>query len=357
LIKEKISSSQALAFVIAGGIGIIFFWISEASVPVAGRDSWIAYILGYGLSIPIAFSMIKINERFPTKTFIEYVPLIIGRIGKPFTLIYIVTYLYFTALILNLSINLLSLFFIQTPSVVLAIIASLLIVIVAKYGIETFARVCEMFIPIILITIFLLIILTVPEINIKLLEPMLEKGVLPIFKLAPQALSFAGQYIVFMAIWLPLLNKPKLALRAVLIGAPISAITLIIVLNTIIAVFSAEVAETMAFSMVKLSQVARFPGLEGIPSIVLGVWIIASFVNGSVFFFPVVIGMSQWFKIKDYRTIVLPVGLLVTALSLLPDSYFAQLQENKLLGLYVSLPIILSIPLLWVIAWVRNVRE
>nr|WP_304542430.1 GerAB/ArcD/ProY family transporter [Desulforamulus aquiferis] len=152
--KQMISPKQATAFVIAGGVGIIFFWITEASVTVGGRDAWMSYIIGYGLGIPIAFSLIALNKRFPGKTIFQYVPIILGRpLGYFYNLIYIFTFTYFTALILNLSINMISLFYEETPGLVLTGVSVLLIAYVCKHGIEVFGRVCELFIPLILFSI------------------------------------------------------------------------------------------------------------------------------------------------------------------------------------------------------------
>lgn len=356
--KEKISPSQATAFIIAGGVGIIFFWITEASIPVAGRDAWMSYIIGYSLGILIAFSLISLNKRFPGKNLVQYVPIILGRpLGTIYLLLYILTFTYFTALILNLSINMISLFYEETPGLVLTGVSVVLLGYVCKHGIEVFGRVCELFIPLVLFSIIFLIVVITPHIEFERLTPVLEKGVMPVLQLLPHTVSFAGEYIIFMALWLPLLNDHKQAYRSVVIGTGISALTLVLVLVAGIAVFGVDYTERLAFSTIKLTLLAILPGIEGLPSLTLGIWIIAAFVKGTVFFFPSVVGLAQLFNLKDYRPLVWPMALIVTALSLLPENYYASLTENKTLGLYFCLPITLSLPILLLISKVRNLKE
>lgn len=356
--KDKISPNQATAFVVAGGVGIIFFWIAEASIPVGGRDAWMSYIIGYGIGILIAYSLIALNKLFPGKTLIQYVPLIIGRpLGYLYILVYVLTFTYFTALILNLSINMISLFYEETPGLVLTAISVLLLGYIAKHGIEVFGRVCELFIPLIIFSIIFMVVTVIPHIDMARLTPVLENGIMPVLQLIPHTVSFVGEYIIFMALWLPLLNKPKSAKKVVLVGTVISALALIAVLITGLAVFGLDYSKNLAFSSIKITLLANLPGIEGLPSLTLGIWIIASFAKGAVFFFPAVIGLAQGFRLKDYRSLVWPVALVVAALSLLPENYYASITENTTLGLYLALPLTLSIPVLLIIAALRKVKD
>ncbi|MDO7787287.1 GerAB/ArcD/ProY family transporter [Desulforamulus aquiferis] len=193
--------------------------------------------------------------------------------------------------------------------------------------------------------------------ELQRLTPILENGVLPVLQLVPQTLSFVGEYIIFMALWLPLLKDPKKAYKSVIIGTSISALVLITVLITGLTVFGVDYAKNLAFSSIKLTLLANLPGVEGLPSLTLGIWIIASFVKGTVFFFPSVVGLAQCFNLKDYRILIWPMAIVVIALSLLPENYFSSLTENTVLGLYFALPITLSIPLLLAITIIRSLNE
>lgn len=356
--RENISPNQATAFIIAGGVGIIFFWIAEASIPIAGRDAWMSYLIGYGIGIPIAFSLIALNKRFPGQNLVQYVPIILGRpLGFIYILIYVLTFTYFTALILNLSINMVSLFYEETPGIVLTGVSVILLAYVCKHGIEVFARVCELFVPLILFSIVFLTLVVTPHMELNRITPVLEKGIMPVLQLVPQTVSFVGEYIIFMALWLPLLNDHQKAKRTVVVGTSISVLALILVLITGITVFGVDLAGDLAFSTIKLTLLAVLPGIEGLPSLTLGIWIIAAFVKGAVFFFPSVVGLAQLFNLKDHRPLVGPMALIVMALSLYPENYFASLTENTTLGLYFGLPLTLSIPVLLLIAKVRGLEK
>ena len=46
-------------------------------------------------------------------------------------------------------------------------------------------------------------------------------------------------------------------------------------------------------------------------------WVLGGFFKIGVFYYVAVLGSAQWFGLKDYRPLVLPVGIILLALSIL----------------------------------------
>jgi spore germination protein KB len=56
--------------------------------------------------------------------------------------------------------------------------------------------------------------------------------------------------------------------------------------------------------------------IEHVESILAAIWIMGLFVKVTVFYYAVVIGMSQWLNLSDHRAVVLPVGFLIVLMSM-----------------------------------------
>lgn len=46
----------------------------------AGRDTWLAVLLGAIATYPLLFLMLKLAQRFPGRTFFEYAPVVWGKL-------------------------------------------------------------------------------------------------------------------------------------------------------------------------------------------------------------------------------------------------------------------------------------
>lgn len=355
--KEKVSAGQARAFVIAAGIGTIFLYIGTLTIPVAGSDAWLSYVVGYSLATLNAFALISLSMRFPGKTFVQYAVLILGRpLGKLLGLVYILTFTYYSALLLALHNELIVISFLQqTPRLVLVGSLALLVVYIAKAGIEVFGRVCEILTPWVAGSLVLTGLLLIPEMDWSAMLPVAAEGPTPILRALPQTFSFASEFVLFMAAWLPFLNRPRAAYRAVVVGVPISLLALLTILIASITVFGTDTAGRLTFGAWALAAyVSLGEFLERMQSVILSSWVAASFMKATVFFLPAVMGLAQWLGLREYRFLVWPMGLLVTFLALLPQTYGDLLTENAILSHYFVLPTALSIPILWIVATLRR---
>jgi spore germination protein KB len=51
--------------------------------------------------------------------------------------------------------------------------------------------------------------------------------------------------------------------------------------------------------------------IEHVEVILAAIWVMGMFVKVTVFYYAMVIGLSQWLNLSDYRPVVLPVGFLI----------------------------------------------
>ena len=152
--KEKISGHQALMLVLAGGIGNIFVVLAVPAIKDAGRDGWLLVIISYGIATVVGLALLDLGRRFPDKTFVQYLPIVLGKVpGKLAGLAYILGLWVITPLIIREILELMRFFLPFTPPLAIVILMAMPAVYAMYKGFEVFARTAELFV---LLMIFLL---------------------------------------------------------------------------------------------------------------------------------------------------------------------------------------------------------
>ena len=79
------------------------------------------------------------------------------------------------------------------------------------------------------------------------------------------------------------------------------------------------------FAAIRLVNVGNF--IERIESIHLAVWILSGFLRISLYYYVIVIGLSQAFIIKGYKSLVIPTLTVILPVSLAHQSNIAEFNE------------------------------
>jgi spore germination protein KB len=313
--KGKISNFQLSTLI----IGFIF----GASVILtpgksAGHDAWIAVVLGLLEGLLIACIFIVLARRFKDKTLVEINSLVYGKIlGNCISLLFIWYLFHLGALVLNNYARFLQLeLYPATPNTISLILIMLLCASTVGRGIEVLAR-CSL----ILVALTILLVLTdtllvIPHIDLNNLMPILD---VPIGKLLWASHSTAifpfGDTVAFLMV-LAFLNKPKKEASAVFSGLVIAGFVLIVIVARNIAVLG-QMAETYSYPSFMSAQVIDLADVFTRLEVVVATNVItAGFIKISVVFYGTVLGMAQVFKLRSYRPIIIPVGILMVILAL-----------------------------------------
>lgn len=357
--KEKISNHQSLMLILAGALGTIFVVMAVPAIKDAGRDAWISVLLAYGIGTLMGLVIIKLGLRFPNKTIIQYLPKIFGSfLGKLVGLIYILSFLLFTAIVYREEAEVMAFFLEETPPIAIIILDSLLIVYLMKKGFKVFARTLELIVPVVIFLIILLLLLISFNLEWKNLTPILEEGFLPVLKGIPLQLGFAMEGSLFMGLWLPCLIKKNKGIKNVLIGIPLIGILLTILVVVTIAFTGTELTVKQTIPIFYMSRyifIANF--LTGFETIFIILWLAAHYFSLLMFFYPTVVGLAQWLNLKDYKSLVLPLTAISVTLAIAPSNAMDILKLDNLNNLYVVLPLSLLILIAWLIAVVRKLDE
>ncbi|MGF7186264.1 spore germination protein KB [Desulfitispora alkaliphila] len=357
--QEQLSGGQATIFITAAAIGTIFLGVPSIVVESAGRDGWLSIPIGYTIGILIGLCLVRLGQRFPNKTLVQYLPDILGTVlGKTIGLIYIVSFFLLSSSLIREYNEVMLLLMPETPPIAFNILLIFLVAYVVKAGLEVFARVCQFFVPYVVFGILFVLFSSQSFFDANNLKPFLENGITPVLKTVPMQIAFAGEAVLFMALWLPCLIEIQKGNRATIIGISIAGVLLTLVVIVTVGVLGPERVLDSTFALFSLSRLILvgdfLRGFEGILTII---WIPAAFMKVTIFFYPGVVGLAQWFNLKEYKPLVLPLAVIAVGMSMVPENLEQLKQFTFINELYFISSLTLMIPLLWIIAILRRLKS
>ncbi len=328
----KISGRQAVLLMVSMVLPTGFLFVASVVASQAKQDGWISILLAIAGALLIGYLAVSLGLRFPNKTLFQFPEVILGRWpGKFVALLYIWWYIHMNAeVIRQYGSFLFSALMPETTIIVFEIVIMVIAAYAVSNGLEVFSRVNEIILPLILFSVGLLTVLTAPEMNLKRLLPVFaDNGALPVIKGAVMPTAWMGE-IVTIAVLIPCLNKAEEAYQVAVKATFITGLTLFTAFIADIAIFGAQVSAGWLFpglNGTRMIHLANF--LERLDPVIMVIWVAGVLVKISVFYWAATLGAAQWLELKDYRPLVLSVGVILLALSIMV--------HDSILGLFTFL--------------------
>ncbi len=248
----------------------------------------------------------------------------------------------------------------ETPLIAITIPLVLVICYVLYLGVEVLARTSEIFF--VILCLFGLagnfLVLASGNVEFHHLLPFLENGWQPIFKTVfPHTIAFPfGEMIVFTML-LPYLNQAKYVKKVWLSALIASGVILSWTVSLNIAVLGMEATERASFpTLTTVGKINLLDFVQRLDAIVVFTLLITVFFKASIYIYVSVMGIADLFKLNSHHRILLPIGIIVTYVSMIMASNFQELtKEGKLISYYMHLPMLLIIPLgMLTVSFIRN---
>ena len=312
---EVISERQATILIILFIIGSSFLLGSGGQ---AKQDAWIAIIIAMTWSIILLLMFSRILSLFPRKDLFDILQIIMGKLlGKIISILMIWFAFHDGTLVLrNLAEFTSTLVFNETPVAVPMIFFSILLIWCLKGGIEVLGRWSEFFIWMVILIFLTISALSISQIDISRLKPILSSGFTPILKGAFSSFSFPfGETVVFTMVFSNI-SKVKNYKKTFIIGLLIGGGLIFLATFRNILLLGSETLSrvyfpsTMAISLINLGEV-----LERLEMLVAIEFLVCVFVKVSICTFAVCNGISKVFGFNDYKFTATPVVLLMLSFS------------------------------------------
>ena len=326
--KIKITNHQLFSLTANGAIGGSVIVISALMANIAKQDAWIGALLTPAFGIPVIWVYWFLGSRYPGMTFVGIIKEIFGKwiglivaVGFVFLCLTIAYHLpwYIGNFITTQAMP-------EAPVYVINSLFVIALVIAVLYGIETIARASELFIYVASILFILAMILVLPNARIENLQPVFEKGIIPILKSS----VFLSCYLTFPLITLMMiypirLNNISEAEKSLFKGHLWAGFIIFISILMSILVLGSAITSKSQFPPYLLAKEINvgivFTRLE---FAITASWIVTQFMIAILFFYAGVIGLSQLLGLKDHKRIVAPLGLIILVMSgvVFPDAIY-----------------------------------
>ncbi|NPV71551.1 MAG: endospore germination permease [Firmicutes bacterium] len=320
--RGKIDSGQAILLMISTILPTAILTIPSVVARSARQDAWLSVILATAVGLVIARLVVTLSLRFPGKTLFQYAEEILGKVpGKIVGLLYIWWLLHTNGLIIDVFASFLCVAMMpDTPFMIFFLVGIAVAAYAVRNGLEVLSRFNQMFLPHVMTLLLAVFILTVKDMKLARLLPVLDSGLSSVVKGAATPASWLGEIVIF-SMFIPYLRKPsdahRVAMLAILGTSLFMAVSILVTLLT----FGPNMTSHWTFpvfSAVRAVSVAGF--LERLESVTVAVWIFGGIAKIGVFYYAAVLGSAQWLGLKDYRPLVAPVGVVLMGLASLCPS-------------------------------------
>lgn len=316
-IKISIRQLTILATLITIGDSILVL----PAIPTleAKRDAWISMLIGLMVGLLVVALFVSAGKINPKYNLIELNQHIFGKwIGTALSLLFLgYGLLSLIAHLREVGDFTVSQIMPDTPIEAIIILVLLLIIMGVRLGLESFTRVAELLFPWILLLFITLAVSLIPVIDPQKIQPLFDNGIKPILRGSIACAAFPFMELVVLMMIFPNVNQVSEIRRAMLLGAGLGGIILVITIALTVLVVGAEPSARNlypSYDLVKRISVGEF--FQRIEAILALMWILTTYFKTTIYLYVFCRGGAQIFKLKDYRMMLLPLGMLIVVLSM-----------------------------------------
>ncbi len=283
----------------------------------AGKDSWWSPFIASQVGFLTLYIVHKLHKLYPGLTVIQYGTHIVGKAaGKLLGLLFLGFYIHLNGLnTREYSEFIVAVFLPRTPIIV--VIATILLVAAysVRGGVESVAR-SAFILTITSIAIPMAIsLLLIPDLDFRYMFPMLEHGVMPMIRGAYVSQAWYSE-VFLVSFYLPFVSDSKTGPRWGFIAILTAMLILTYANLVLLCLYNGDEASMMYPILSAYRYISVGGYIENLESVIMTTWVMGNLVKISVFYYAIVLGTAQWLKLSDYRPLVLPMGLLLTATSI-----------------------------------------
>lgn len=314
--KGKLSAFQMGLFMYALILGTSSLSIPAISAQYAKNDFWICPAVASVLGFINIFTAARLHELYPGMTVIQYAERIIGRIpGIIFGVLFFLYLTHTAGAVARLYAEFVAGNFLYKTPLLFVICSMLLLAAFAvRGGVEVLARSGILFTPVFVLPLFVLLLL-IPVLDAKNVLPVLGTGIIPVLRGAAAPEAWFGEYFL-IAFFLPYLTDPKKGRKWGMLSLCAVVLSFMYIDLILLFLFGPDAGNKIFPLLVAFRYIRAVNFLENMDFIMLGMWVIGSFVKIGGFYYMATLSLGQIFRLSDRRPIVFPTGLLIAMFSL-----------------------------------------
>jgi spore germination protein len=321
--NDIISPYQMAMIIIMSVISVGVFSIAGNAAEAAGSDGWLMVAIAGFINIIALMIILRLNSKFPGKTFVEYSQTIIGVIpGKVLTGIFAIYLLLVIAYVTRAFTEVVKMFLLfRTPTEVIMLSLILVCTYIVRGGAECIGRINELIFPIIFIPFFIVLMFGFPVMDFS--------NLLPAFQTTPDKMMTAVPAMIFSygglelaLFYIGFMKEPRKAYKPAIFALLFITFFMTLITAFCIAAFGPETAKQFLWPLVSYIRAIHLPGLfiEQLDGVILTLWVLTVFTTIVSAYFVVGYSISKIAGTKEQKQYILPLSIVIYYLALQPDS-------------------------------------
>jgi spore germination protein KB len=315
-VKESIGTRQTAILVMFFIIGDMMLFMPSSISAIAEQDAWISVLIGLPIGIGLAWYMYWYSEKFPGHNLISIHTLALGRwVGGFVSLLYLAAFFNSSVVVIReIGDFVTTQMMTETPMRVINLLMIILVVIVIRSGLENIARSAEFIFPVYLLMLTMMVIFLLPEAHFAKLTPVMESSFLNIAEGVVFYVTFP--FCEMFAFWMifPHVAKNKHFKRDYLLGALLAGLVIFIIILMSLLVLGTYLTKHQmysAYTLAKKVNIGHF--VQRLEAIMAITWIMSTLMRSIIYGYAFVKGVADLLKLRDYRMLLIPLGLTMFA--------------------------------------------
>lgn len=358
MLKEKTGIGPGLLFIFlfSSLFGFGLMTSPYVAAKYIGPNGYLGLIVAMLLTVPVIVVLVRLGNKFPDKSIIEYLPIVFGKVpGKVVGFIYLAFLLALTVSATRSMAEEFNVYFLmKTPVWAIAAIMLLSVAYLAHKGIEGITRLAAFVFPLAFIFIILSMMLAFQNFQPDHIRPVFN------INLSKLSLGSIQMFYVFFPLATVFISYQYLTEKQkgqnILLGATLLAFVPILgmVLGAI-GMYGAKGILRYNWPVLEMIRTAMMPFLlETFDLFFTITWLSQLYIAIGGFYFAAAQGSSELFETLNYKWFVIALFPVILGLTLLPPS----LIEVHIITDYlriVGFMVVFALPLIvWLIAGFRN---
>lgn len=316
----KITAAQLRLLVVIFTIGSSIIVATSGLAQEAGRDAWIAVIVGVVISLSFVKVYMAIYRLYPGLTLVEVNALVFGKwIGTLISAVYFIYFLLLSSLLVREIGDFLTTYFlVNTPIQAIHIIYLLIVVWGIRIGLEALTRAAEIFFPWLILLFFMLIVCLLPNMQLERILPVFDGGIKPIIRAVIPFLGLPFLELVTFLMVLPTIIQREQTAKAMYQGMVTGGMMLFLLVITTLLVngpLLASGATYPSYTLTRQINIGHF--LERIEVFIAILWFVSIFFKTSIGYYALTVSLAQMLGLKESRHLTIALAPLVIACSIL----------------------------------------
>lgn len=317
---ENISGRQLAILTFFLTVGNSILLMPAVVAKTAKQDAWLSMLLAFVVGLLLVSLYARIGGSGGPAGLVALIQRVMGRWfgGALLGLLLFYLFLHTSLSLRDLGIFMTVQLMTETPLEIVLLTFVLVCAAAARQGLETFARVAEIVLPIFLLLFVVLLVLSLGKVDFNQIRPMLHSGWNRIVYGGIDVAHFPYFNLFTLLFVFHAVDDPGAATSGLRKGVIAGGALLTLLTTVCLLVLGPEATARHLYPGYALSKTIHFGHfLQRLEITMALLWFISIFFRVTILFYCTIDCAARWFNLSDRRPLVQPVASIVLAMSIM----------------------------------------